>query len=408
MLNNVPVVVTGAHMGNVGCERSGHSCPEKDARSKRALRLKLFGGRDLQDCSELDVSFEALREDSDNGGSGAVSMGPQHFESSGLCVYTVDLPPLELSKRRSEVESHVQSKNSGGFGSRRRSAPRNAWNSLLDAPSDRIYVWGIAVKYNTLIVERTGHTATVALNRPDRLNALNGEIMTELEAVADEFRADTETRAIIFRGQGKHFSAGADLKPGERTAAAAESLLARHRGVQLGQRMTAKLQAIPQITIAAIHGAALGGGAVIPTAMDFRIGAEGCFVSYPEINLGMSLSWYGLPLCLHLVGPARAKRLVILGQRETAETLLEWGFLDEVVPAEKLLERAQELADAYAAQPPMVAQMIKRSVNALSSALDQSIMHMDGDQLLLTQSGKDAAEGRNAFLEKRDAEFTGD
>ena len=262
--------------------------------------------------------------------------------------------------------------------------------------------------YNTLTVERSGYTAVVTLNRPDRLNALNREIMIELEAVADEFLADTTTRAVVFAGAGKHFSAGADLKSPKRAAMAEESLLARQRSIQLGQRMTAKLQAIPQITIAAIHGAALGGGAVIPTALDFRIGAEGCFVSYPEINLGMSLSWYGLALCVHLVGPARAKRLVILGQRETAETLLEWGFLDEVVPQEKLMERAQELADAYAAQAPMAAQMIKRSVNAISSALDQAIMHMDSDQLMLTLSSKDATEGRNAFLEKRGAKFTGE
>jgi enoyl-CoA hydratase/carnithine racemase len=142
--------------------------------------------------------------------------------------------------------------------------------------------------------------------------------------------------------------------------------------------MTAKLQAIPQITIAAINGGALGGGAVIVSALDFRIGAEGCFVSYPEINLGMNLSWYGLALCVRLVGPARAKRFVILGQKESAETLLNWGFLDEV---------------------------IKRSANALASALDQAIMHMDTDQFMLTTMSEDYREGIAAFREKRAPEF---
>ena len=87
------------------------------------------------------------------------------------------------------------------------------------------------------------------------------------------------------------------------------------------------------------HGVALGGGACIATAVDFRVGAESCRVGYPEIDLGINLQWMGLPLCVHLIGPARAKRMVILGQHETAPTLLEWGFLDEMVPDDELLDR---------------------------------------------------------------------
>ncbi len=162
-----------------------------------------------------------------------------------------------------------------------------------------------------------------------------------------------------------------------------------------------------QITIAAINGGALGGGAVIVSALDFRVAGKSAFVAYPEINLGISLSWLGLPLCVRLVGPARAKRMVILGRREPAKTLLEWGFIDEMVPDVELADRAVAMAREYARQPPIAAQMIKRSVNAISSALDSAIMHMDADQLLLSNLTEDHAEAVKAFFEKRSPEFKG-
>ena len=91
----------------------------------------------------------------------------------------------------------------------------------------------------------------------------------------------------------------------------------------------------------------------------------------------MNLMWHSLPLCVHLVGPARAKRLVVGGELVAAPTLLEWGMLDEVVADDQLLIRAQAFAALYAAKPPIGAQMIKRSINQIAGALDQSIMHMD-------------------------------
>jgi enoyl-CoA hydratase/carnithine racemase len=163
-----------------------------------------------------------------------------------------------------------------------------------------------------------------------------------------------------------------------------------------------------QITIAAVNGAAMGGGACIAAACDFRVGADNCRVGYPEVGLGMNLSWTALPMCVHLIGPARAKQMVILAEKVKAQTLLEWGFLDEMVPAHEMMKAAQAMARKYAAQPPIAAQMVKRSVNAIASALDQSIMHMDADQFLLTTQTKDYLEGVSAFLEKREPSFKGD
>jgi enoyl-CoA hydratase len=263
------------------------------------------------------------------------------------------------------------------------------------------------MNYENLLVERRGRIAIVHLNRPERLNALSIDLMRDIELVTEEFREDIETRVVIFTGQGPHFSAGADLRDPKRIAASATSLLNKQRQFHLGPRMIQKLYEMNQITIAAINGGALGGGACIVSALDFRIGAEDCFCAYPEGVLGIPLSWVSLPLCVHLVGPARAKRFVILAQKEKAETLLQWGFLDELVPGDRLMDRALEMAGQYAALPPIAAQMIKRSVNAIASALDKAIMHMDSDQVLLASLTEDYREGVNAFFEKRPPDFTG-
>ncbi|MCJ7772704.1 MAG: enoyl-CoA hydratase/isomerase family protein, partial [Desulfobacterales bacterium] len=219
-----------------------------------------------------------------------------------------------------------------------------------------------------------------------------------------EFQEDIETRVVIFRGTGKHFSAGIDLANANERP---KTMLGAQRSINIGPRMIRKLFEMNQITIAAIHGSAVGGAACIVSALDFRIGAEDCTIGYPESALGISLSWTSLPLCVHLIGPARAKQMVILAQKINAQTLYDWGFLDEITTKNNLMEKAYLMAEAYAAIPPISAQMIKRSVNAISSSLDQAIMHMDSDQVLLCHTTDDLKEGVRAFFENRKGKFTG-
>ncbi len=260
------------------------------------------------------------------------------------------------------------------------------------------------MEYKHLLIEkRDDHIAIVTLNRPDQLNALNSTLMREIEQVTGEFQRDTETRVVIFTGAGKYFSVGADLKE-QRSPS---TLLEQTRAKQIGPRMIRKIFMIDQITIAAINGGALGGGACIVSACDFRIGAEGCMSGFPESRLGMNLSWVSVPLVVHLIGPTFAKEMIILGKNNDAQTLLKWGFISEIVPREGLLERAIEIARNYVEMPPIPAQMIKKSINHIIGALDQAIMHMDADQHSLTMKTEDLREGIAAFFGKRKGNYKG-
>ena len=260
--------------------------------------------------------------------------------------------------------------------------------------------------YQHISVERGDEIAVVTFNRPERANALNQRHIEEIEHAALSFREDAVTRVVLFRGAGKHFTSGADLnerQPGENP----EPLMIRRQRRRAGQRCIQAILEMDQITIGAWTGAAMGGGACIAAAMDFRIGAEDCFMSFPEILIGVPLMWQALPLCVRLMGASRAKRMVISGEHVRGPTLLDWGVLDDMVPTDQVEGRAMEWAERYAAQAPVAAQMIKRSVNAISTALDRSIMHMDFDQHLLASSMEDTAEAITSYREKRKGAFKG-
>ena len=261
--------------------------------------------------------------------------------------------------------------------------------------------------YKNLICKRNGEIATVTFNRPKKMNALDTAHLEEIEHVALSFREDGEVRVVIFTGIGKHFSSGADLSPEIQPADRNANLALRRRRARIGERAIQAIYGMDQITIAAWNGGALGGGACLTTAMDFRIGADDCFMQYPEVEIGVNLMWKSLPLITHLAGPARAKRLVAGGERIFAEELLSWGVLDALVPREELLDTAAAWAARYAALPPIPQQMIKQSVNAIASALDTAVMHMDVDQNLFSASTEDRREAIQNYLAKTKPTFTG-
>ena len=249
--------------------------------------------------------------------------------------------------------------------------------------------------------------ATITLNRPEKRNALSQAMLAELERIADSLRGAGDVRAVVLRGEGTDFSVGADIGEMECRLAAPAPLAEARRAAQLGARVMRAIAGIDQPTICVLKGVATGGATCIATACDFRMAAAGSRLGYGEVKIGINLMWNALGPLIELVGPARAKRLVMTGALFDAETLERWGLIDEIVPAGAEDARALALAADYAALPPMAVQMIKRSINAVSGALHAAVLHADADQWLLATQGEDFIEALAAFREKRPGRFSG-
>ena len=259
---------------------------------------------------------------------------------------------------------------------------------------------------STITLTRDGAIATLTINRPEKRNALTNEMLEEIERLARSLADDEQTRAVILTATGNDFSVGADLSQ-PRFRGDPQSLIMRRRDAETGGRMMRALQEIHQPVICAMKGVATGGGACIPTACDFRIATDTTRAGYGEVKMGINLMWNAAPVCVNLIGPARAKRMIMSGRLFDAPTLLSWGFVDEVVKLEDLESTARAWAEEYAALPPIAVQMIKRSINRYASALDAAVMHMDADQWLLAAHSDDMKEAVTAFFEKRKPDFKG-
>ena len=258
-----------------------------------------------------------------------------------------------------------------------------------------------------LTVEREGRVAVVTLKRGDRLNALSGAVMLALTEVAQALRGDTSTSAVILTGD-PVFSAGADLADPARHARATASMIDRREALRAGPDMCAAWEALDQVTIAAVEGFCIGGGLALAAACDFRISGRGAHFRLPEIPLGMNMSWHSQPRLMNLIGPARAKRLVIFGERLSADDAFAWGLVDELAHDGAALAAARVWADKAAALPPIPVRMAKRAITQAATALNPASTFMDLDQFLLASMTSDHQEAIAAFFEKRPPRFTGD
>ncbi len=253
-------------------------------------------------------------------------------------------------------------------------------------------------------MRREGMTAIVSLSRPEKRNALNRTMLRALERIAGELHED-DARAVLIRAEGAAFSVGADLREPPPPVASLETMRRRARN---GTTLLRALREIPQPTICAMQGAVNGAGACIALSCDVRIVATDVRFALGEVAIGINLSWNALAPLVALAGPARAKRLAMGGETIGAEEMLAWGLADAVVAPEALDTTAREWAERYAALPPVAAQMIKQSINALAENGAAAILHADADQCLLTLRTADFVEGIRAFAERRPGRFTGD
>jgi enoyl-CoA hydratase len=252
--------------------------------------------------------------------------------------------------------------------------------------------------YEFLTLEIADRVAVVRLDRPAARNALSQAMMRELVQCARALSDRTDVEVVLLAGGDGFFCAGADLKDERAWADDSASLVERRQRASLGYRMCKAWEEIPQITIAAIEGYAMGGGLALALACDWRVAADDAFLSLPEIALGIPLTWGTIPRLTALLGPAMTKRLTILCERVPAGQALAIGLIDYVAPATLALAKAREIAGKTLAMPAAVVRMSKESVNAVAGALSHAASYAAHDQLALAAAGMQAQAARQAAL----------
>ena len=249
-----------------------------------------------------------------------------------------------------------------------------------------------------LDIQAKGGVWSVRLNRPQTRNAFSLELMRSLTQTAEQLRDEPGVRAVILCAAGPHFSAGMDLAEVQKSDASKLSLAERRKLAALGERMCQAWEDIPAMTIAAIEGHCIGGGAALAAALDWRVIGSSAWFWLPEIALGLPLGWGALPRLVGLLGPARAKRFIILGERLQGQQALDFGLAEYLVADGQAEAEALKLAQRVVELPEVAVAMSKQAVNASANALNHLASHMVSDQLALALASEEALAARARFV----------
>jgi enoyl-CoA hydratase/carnithine racemase len=251
--------------------------------------------------------------------------------------------------------------------------------------------------FETLTLHTDGATARLALNRPQRLNALSPLSMHELIAAAQWLAAQADLRVVLLSGQGRAFCAGVDLQGMGGSHGKLEPADA-----DLGRHMIDAWLAVPAITLAAVHSHCVGGGLLLAAACDLRMAADDVRFALPEMALGLPLTWGGVPLLVRLLGLAVAMELVLDAEPFDAATALQWRFVNRCVPPPQLDQASREWAARLAQRPLQALRATKRRFQAVADALCSSRgSQADADDLLAAYRDPETQALRSRYLAAR-------
>lgn len=256
--------------------------------------------------------------------------------------------------------------------------------------------------FETITTETDRAIGRLTLNRPDKLNPLSTQTLSELAAAARWFDAQRDVKVVIVSGAGRAFSAGADLGTFSGSGTLGDREISSREAADTGREMADALESMRPLSIASIRGWCVGGGLVLAAACDLRVAAEEARFSIPEVDLGIPLAWGGIPRLVREIGPALTKELVLTCRPFDATEAHGAGFLNRVVPESRLDATVEELARSLAAKAGHTLFSTKRHVNAVT---DQMVGTMrswsDADGLVTALGDDECAEARRAYLASR-------
>jgi enoyl-CoA hydratase len=256
--------------------------------------------------------------------------------------------------------------------------------------------------YETISLAVADRIATITVNRPDKLNALNDRVITELGDAIDSARHNAEVGGVIVTGAGRAFVAGADISELKNHGAVSAKALA-----QRGQDVFRRYETSPKPTIAAVNGFALGGGCELAMACHIRIASETAKFGQPEVKLGLIPGYGGTQRLPRLVGRGRALQLLMTGETIDAAEALRIGLVNRVVPANELIAAATAMLNTILANGPLAVAYCVESVNRGNDLPLDEALALEATAFGLLAATDDKREGTQAFMEKRSPRFTG-
>ena len=257
--------------------------------------------------------------------------------------------------------------------------------------------------FQNITLDVSDRVATLTVNRPDKLNALNDLTVTELGEAIEDIRARADVGGVILTGAGsKAFVAGADI-----AELATQGPVEGRERARRGQQVLRRIETSPKPVIAAINGFALGGGCELAMACHVRIAADSAKFGQPEVKLGIAPGYGGSQRLPRLVGQGRALELILTADMIDAKEAYRIGLVNAVVPGAELMRVATEMLRKMLANGPMaVALSIDAVVRGVELPLEDALL-LEADQFGLLAATDDMREGMRAFLEKRPPRFTG-
>lgn len=257
------------------------------------------------------------------------------------------------------------------------------------------------MNFNTIIYEKKENYAIIYLNRPEKLNALNDELFTELDTALSAIELDENVRGLIITGHGeKAFAAGADIKELH-----ANNSRSGKQFSEKGSSVFIKLEQMTIPVIAAINGFALGGGCELALACHIRIAADTARMGQPEVNLGIIPGYGGTQRLAKIVGKAKAMELILTGDMIDAATAEKIGLVNSIIAPEALMLTAQEMIEKIISKAPLAVAAAIESINASEQLTPLEGLAFESRKFGNLCDTDDFKEGTRAFLEKRKAEF---